>query len=234
MPGCSLDLDRLRDSRDGQVLDAADDLDARDLDASGVDAPDLDALSTDAPSIDARVEATCTPACESGFRCVDVALDATGDVSLSVTPSVGDGTFEGALSVRVGRANRMAFFPASAGSGPAIVATGPSDLYFVEAGSPLVAHPLPLVSSDLLDVVIADLDDVPPAEVVVADAIGGRIRAFRVTADSLTEVQSIVVGTFGPTADLAAVDIDDDGSSELVLITGGALSIVGVLAPTCP
>jgi hypothetical protein len=163
-----------------------------------------------------------------------VALDATGDVSLSVTPSVGDGTFEGALSVRVGRANRMAFFPASAGSGPAIVATGPSDLYFVEAGSPLVAHPLPLVSSDLLDVVIADLDDVPPAEVVVADAIGGRIRAFRVTADSLTEVQSIVVGTFGPTADLAAVDIDDDGSSELVLITGGALSIVGVLAPTCP
>ncbi|MBN8610294.1 MAG: hypothetical protein J0L92_06905 [Deltaproteobacteria bacterium] len=424
--GCSLDLDRLRDSRDGQVLDAADDLDARDLDASGVDALDLDAPSADAaidasrldaPSIDARVE--CVPACESGFRCDDgacvpafrlgvlytgamadrcaagrdatlavlacassmetvayplsmegcsatvgspiaavhgggsalavadldrdgavdvlsvgssnlafsfgtpggfnlasggstghgagapsaiaagdlyvdagelmdvvifeagprsqwfrhdpsrtlaprtgapsgsgittrdglvapmsgdaiadivrlVALDATGDVSLSVTPSLGDGTFGGASSVRVGRADHIAFFPPSMGSGPAIVATGPSDLYFVEAGSPPVAHPFPLSSSDLLDVVIADLDGALPPEVVVADANGDRVRAFRVTAGSVREVQSVVVGAFGPTADLAAVDIDDDGSSELVLITGGALSIVGVLAPTCP
>jgi len=164
-----------------------------------------------------------------------VALDATGGVSLSVTPSLGDGSFGGAMSVRVGRADHMAFLPHSKMDEPAIVATEPSVLHLVEAGDPLVVHAFPLPSSEHLDVVVADLDGALPPEVVAADASdGGRIRGFRVTPAALTEVLSVAVGGFGPTADLWAVDIDDDGQSELLVRTSESLFMLGVLATSCP
>lgn len=80
------------------------------------------------------------------------------------------------------------------------------------------------VATDARDVVLADLDGVPPREVVVSDGSAQILRVLRWTGSDLAELRAYPIA--GVPTSLAAVDADGDGDDELLVLVGNGVQLL--------
>jgi len=115
-----------------------------------------------------------------------------------------------------------------AGGAPVIVAVGGRSVHFVSASGRLSADLE--IGDEAVDVVIAEMDGASPPEIVMTDRSANALLIYRWEAPNLTRVEQVPLD--GTPSELAAVDADADGVSDLLVLVGQELRLMSVAA--CP
>lgn len=161
-----------------------------------------------------------------------IAIESGVETSLTFVPGSGDGTFDRPSSAMLlPTVRRLAVGVLVAGAPATAVCVGNSDTFFVDvsrAGTFTVEQRIGL-GTDMRDVVMAELDGVPPLEFVLAAAGDSALRVYRMVTGTPTELLNVAV-TGTPVA-LAAVDIDADGRDEVLVLFADRFDVYG---RTCP
>jgi hypothetical protein len=88
-----------------------------------------------------------------------------------------------------------------------------------------------LTDASLVSVVVADLDGDATDEIVALDGSDRTLRALRPRPMGSFAEETLSIGGIGP---IAAVDLDADDRSELLVLTSEEILVIGRLATTCP